>query len=141
MLIFIYLFLAIFCLSVAFVIIFSRKRYLNLNPQQFDIEYDGHKLFMEMSFATLRFFWKKVTYYAKFVWQYFLHTLVQLTSFVSKLSDILYGKIRNIFVYTAVNNKRSVPHFWDYLKKYKREIDEEKENKVNKIYDSSLENF
>jgi len=138
MLTLIYLFLAILFLVSASLIIFQRRRYLISSPEEYDPEYDGHNLFLEMSFATVRFFGRRVKYYLRFTWQYVLHLLVGLTSLASQGSNILYGKIRNKFLSTAIKNKRSVTHFWNSLKKYKREIDQEKENG---IYDSRLDSF
>ena len=40
----------------------------------------------------------------------------------------MYAKSRNWFVKNAVKNKGTVPHFWEHLKVYKQEMDQEKES-------------
>ena len=58
--------------------------------------------------------------------QYVLHIMLRLMRFVDVTTSLLYAKSRNWFVKNAVRNRGTVPHFWEHLKVYKQEMDQEK---------------
>jgi len=134
----IYLSLAILFLIFIFLIIHSQAKYLILHPNKYDKTWNGHEIFSVMVFATIRYFLRRGNVYLKFSLQYLLHFWVKFLSFTSDLFDKVYTISRNKFVYTAVLNKSTVPHFWNTLKKYKKEIDEEKGNKID---DTGMDGF
>jgi hypothetical protein len=103
--------------------------YLNTHPEVYNPSYDGHELFLNRFFAIVRIFMKKIFSFVKMIYRNILHWWVQLVSKISSYSDKVYMKSRDKFMEEVVKDKRAVPHFWDHLKKYKREIDEEEAEK------------
>lgn len=127
----IYFILAIFCLLTAFLIVRFRIYYLNTHTEIYNASYDGHNLFLDKLFIFIRFIVKKIQDSSKHFYQDILHTWVKIVSKLNSLSEKAYTKSRDKFVNEVIKDKKSVPHFWDHLKKYKKEIDQEsKENKV-----------
>jgi hypothetical protein len=55
------------------------------------------------------------------------HLMVRAMHYIDIWSSKLYAKSRNWFVQNAVRNRGTVPHFWQHLKVYKQEMDQEKE--------------
>lgn len=104
--------------------------YLNTHPEKYNPSYDGHELFLNRFFAIVRILMKKIFSSVKMIYRNILHWWVQLVAKISSYSDKIYMKSRNKFMEEVVKDKRAVPHFWDHLKKYKREIDEENEIKA-----------
>jgi len=137
MTIYLYLFLGIIFLLATIGLIHWQILYLINNPNQYDKNHNGHELFLTMTLATLRYFFRRTESYFKFIWQYIFHLWVKFLSLISSLFDKIYTLSRNKFVHTAVANKGTVHHFWDNLKIYRREINEEKA----KIEDNSLNSF
>lgn len=134
----IYLSLAILFLVIIFLIVHLQAKYLILHPNKYDKNWNGHEMLSVMVFATVRYFLRRLNAYLKFILQYLLHFWVKLLSLVSDLFYKIYTISRNKFVRTAVSNKSTVPHFWNTLKKYKKEIDEEKGNKID---DTGMDGF
>lgn len=77
----------------------------------------------------IRYGLKRSVYFRKFLTQYFFHIMVRVMHYIDIFSSILYAKSRNWFVENAVRNRGTVPHFWNHLKMYKKEMDKEKEHK------------
>ena len=63
----------------------------------------------------------------KFIMQYVFHIMVRIMYHFDILTTKMYAKSRNWFVKSAVKNKGTVPHFWEHLKVYKQEMNQEKE--------------
>lgn len=120
--------LAILCFLLAFSLLQSRLRYLNRYPENYDKSYDGHEVFLIHLFGIIRFYTKKVKNVLKVMYQNLLHAWVQIIEKISSASDRVYAKSRDKFVEEIVKDKKSIPHFWNHLKRYKKEKDEEKEN-------------
>lgn len=59
-----------------------------------------------------------------------LHYVVLFLKFISDATDIWYAKVRDFFLKTATKEKEAVSTFWDHLKEYKKE--KENEDKTNK---------
>ena len=76
----------------------------------------------------IRFALKRSVYFRKFFMQYMFHIMVRLTYYIDMWTSMLYAKSRNWFVENAVRNRGTVPHFWNHLKVYKKEIDQERED-------------
>ena len=129
MLSYIYLAISILFFITAFLIVRVRMSYLNTYPEKYNPSYDGHTLFLDRFFALVRIIIRRLTASIKLVYRNILHWWVQLVAKISSYSDKMYAKSRNKFMEEVVKDKRAVPHFWDHLKKYKREIDEENESK------------
>ena len=123
----IYISLAIIFFLAAMVIVHSRMLYLNAHPEIYNSAYNGHESFLDLFRRFVRFFLKKFFGILKVFYQNVLHVWVRLVAKMNDFSEKMYMKSRNKFVDEIVKDKKSVPHFWSHLKKYKREIDEEKE--------------
>lgn len=91
--------------------------------------YNGPAQVKTASIIIIRFLVRKLNYYRKFLLQYALHIWVRFLFYVDKGFSCLYAHSRNVFVDTAVKNKQTVPHFWEHLKVYKKEIDKEEKEK------------
>lgn len=76
--------------------------------------------------AIIRYALKRSVYVRKFCMQYVAHMAVRVMFYVDKFSTAMYAKSRNWFVKNAVQNRGTVPHFWQHLKVYKQEMDQEK---------------
>lgn len=76
--------------------------------------------------AIIRYMLKRSVYVRKFCMQYVAHIAVRVMFYVDKFSTAMYARSRNWFVRNAVRNKGTVPHFWQHLKVYKQEMDQEK---------------
>lgn len=94
-----------------------------------DPEFDGPKHVSLVLHTVLRYLLRRSIHFRKFVVQYMLHVFVRVMYYVDQFSSYLYAKSRDVFVNTAVKNRGTVPHFWNHLKVYKREIEKEKEEK------------
>ncbi|MEA4910496.1 hypothetical protein SDC9_33248 [bioreactor metagenome] len=138
MLFIIYISLAIIFFLVALVLVYSRMIYLNTHPESYNSSYNGHERFLEIFRRVVRFYLKKLFSFLKVFYQNILHVWVQFIAKMNSLSEKIYMKSRNKFVDEVVKDKKSVPHFWSHLKKYKREIDEEKEEQ--ELAEDSTEN-
>lgn len=126
MLVLIYIILSLLFFLFAGILVHQRMFYLNKYPENYDSSYDGHDKFVDFSFKLIRFSIKKFYSFLKVLYQNFLHAWVRFVSKINSLSEKIYTESRNKFVDEVVKDKKSVPHFWNHLKKYKREIDEEK---------------
>jgi hypothetical protein len=93
-----------------------------------DDEYNGPAQVSFVVHVVLRHMLKRSVYFRKFFMQYMFHILVRVMSYVDIGTSYLYAKSRNWFVESAVRNRGTVPHFWNHLKVYKKEMDQEKEN-------------
>lgn len=75
----------------------------------------------------IRFLLKQSVHMRKFCMQYIFHFMVRFMYHFDILTTKMYAKSRNWFVRNAVENKGTVPHFWQHLKVYKQEMDQERE--------------
>jgi hypothetical protein len=75
----------------------------------------------------IRFILKRSVYLRKFFMQYVFHIMVRFMYYFDIWTTKMYSKSRNWFVKNAVRNKGTVPHFWEHLKVYKQEMDQERE--------------
>lgn len=94
-----------------------------------DENYNGPAQVKDASIIIIRFIVRRLNHYRKFFMQYILHVWVRFLFYVDKSFSYLYAQSRNLFVESAVRNKQTVPHFWEHLKVYKKEIDKEEEEK------------
>lgn len=92
-----------------------------------DDAYDGPKHVSVTVHTIIRFLLKQSIHMRKFLLQYFFHVMVRFMYHFDILTTKLYAKSRNWFVKNAVRNKGTVPHFWEHLKVYKQEMDQERE--------------
>lgn len=93
-----------------------------------DESYNGPAQVSTTLIVIIRYILKRSIYFRKFFMQYLFHVIVRIMHYVDKFSSLLYAKSRNWFVENAVRNRGTVPHFWNHLKVYKKEMDQEKEN-------------
>ena len=90
--------------------------------------YDGPKQVSVTVHTIIRFLLKQSVHMRKFFMQYVFHIMVRFMYHFDIFTTKMYAKSRNWFVKNAVKNKGTVPHFWDHLKVYKQEMDQEKES-------------
>lgn len=93
-----------------------------------DEDYNGPAQVSVTLLVVIRFALKRSVYFRKFFMQYMFHIMVRIMHYIDMGSSMLYAKSRNWFVENAVRNRGTVPHFWNHLKVYKKEMDQEKEN-------------
>lgn len=94
-----------------------------------DENYNGPKQVSTTLNAILRYFLRRSVHFRKFVMQYALHLIVRGMFYLDKCFSKLYAISRDMFVKNAVRNRGTVPHFWNHLKVYKKEMDKEREEK------------
>lgn len=104
-----------------------------------DESYNGPQQVSVMLHTVIRFLLKQSVYMRKFFMQYVFHIMVRFMYHFDILTTKLYAKSRNWFVRNAVRNKGTVPHFWEHLKVYKQEMDQEKEDEGGVKYDRRKE--
>ncbi len=88
--------------------------------------HDGPKNVSVTIHTIIRFLLKQSVHLRKFFMQYVFHIVVRFMYHFDIFTTKLYAKSRNWFVKNAVQNKGTVPHFWEHLKVYKQEMDQEK---------------
>jgi hypothetical protein len=93
-----------------------------------DPSYNGPAQVSVTLLIIIRFMLKRSVYFRKFFMQYMFHIMVRIMYYLDMWSSMLYAKSRNWFVENAVRNRGTVPHFWNHLKVYKKEMDQEKES-------------
>lgn len=90
--------------------------------------YNGPEQVSVTLHTIIRFVLRKSILIRKFCIQYLFHFIVRFMYHFDILTTKMYAKSRNWFVKNAVKNKGTVPHFWEHLKVYKQEMDQEKES-------------
>lgn len=93
-----------------------------------DDSYNGGEQVSVAIHTIIRFILKRSVYARKFCTQYFFHIIVRFMYYFDIWTTKMYAKSRNWFVKNAVRNKGTVPHFWQHLKVYKQEMDQERED-------------
>lgn len=97
-----------------------------------EASYNGPEQVSATLHTVIRFILRKSILIRKFCLQYLFHIMVRFMYHFDILTTKMYAKSRNWFVKNAVKNKGTVPHFWEHLKVYKQEMDQEKENEEMK---------
>lgn len=92
-----------------------------------DHDYNGPEALRLALFALLRILVRRAIAIKRLIGAYGLHVVVLGMRFIDTTTSKLYARSRNLFVKSAIKHKGTVPHFWEYLKTYKQEIDKEKE--------------
>ena len=96
-------------------------------------DYNGPAQVSTTLLIVIRFMLKRSVYFRKFFMQYMFHIMVRVTYYIDLWTSMLYAKSRNWFVENAVRNRGTVPHFWNHLKVYKKEIDQEREEEEEEM--------
>jgi hypothetical protein len=128
MLILILVTLGMLCAFIALSVILLQRYRINKGIVVVDEEYDGPRQVSVMMRTIIRYILKQSVYMRKFFMQYVFHIMVRFMYHFDIFTTKMYAKSRNLFVKNAVQNKGTVPHFWEHLKVYKQEMDQEKEN-------------
>lgn len=92
-----------------------------------DETYNGPERVSVTVLTVIRFALKRSVHFRKFCTQYFFHIMVRFMYYLDLLTSKLYSSSRKWFVKNAVRNKGTVPHFWEHLKVYKQEMDQERD--------------
>lgn len=119
-------------LSIAIGIIVFQWYSLRTGRITVEEGYDGPKHVSETLHVIIRLLLKQSIYVRKFCLQYVFHIMVRVMYHFDVLTTKMYAMSRNWFVKNAVKNKGTVPHFWEHLKVYKQEMDEERKQEENK---------
>jgi hypothetical protein len=114
---------------IAGAILVLQQYYVTKGVISLDGDYNGPAQVSATVHAIIRYMLKRSVHMRKFCMQYILHIMVRIMYYFDILSTKLYAKSRNWFVKNAVRNRGTVPHFWQHLKVYKQEMDQEKEEK------------
>ncbi len=117
----------VFALSAVSILLLQKYR-INKGTIIVDEAYDGPKQVSVIVHTIIRYMLKQSVYMRKFIMQYFFHVMVRFMYHFDIFTTKMYAKSRNWFVKNAVKNKGTVPHFWEHLKVYKQEMDQEKED-------------
>lgn len=117
----------IFALS-AMSLLMIQKYKLDKGVIIVDELYNGPEQVSVTLHTIIRFVLRKSILIRKFCIQYLFHFIVRFMYHFDILTTKMYAKSRNWFVKNAVKNKGTVPHFWEHLKVYKQEMDQEKES-------------
>ncbi len=117
----------IFALS-AISLLMIQKYKLDKGAIVVDELYNGPEQVSVTLHTIIRFVLRKSILIRKFCIQYLFHFIVRFMYHFDILTTKMYAKSRNWFVKNAVKNKGTVPHFWEHLKVYKQEMDQEKES-------------
>lgn len=124
--IFIFVVMGVIALSVAIAVIVLQEYRVRHGKIVLDAEFNGPAQVSITLRAVIRFLLKRSVYMRKFCMQYVAHLAVRVMYYVDKFSTAMYSRSRNWFVKNAVRNRGTVPHFWQHLKVYKQEMDQEK---------------
>ncbi len=116
----------IFALGAVSILVLQKYR-LDKGIVVFDETYNGPEQVSVTVHTIIRFLLKKSVLMRKFILQYVFHIMVRFMYHFDILTTKMYAKSRNWFVKNAVKNKGTVPHFWEHLKVYKQEMDQERE--------------
>lgn len=128
MLILILVVLGSLCVMSAASVLLLQQYKINRGIIVVDPTYDGPKNISVTIHTVIRFLLKQSVHMRKFFMQYVFHVMVRFMYHFDIFTTKMYAKSRNWFVKSAVQNKGTVPHFWEHLKVYKQEMDQEKES-------------
>lgn len=115
--IFIPLFVVLLLLGTRLVLIFKEKK---------EYTEGGLKEFYSNSQELYFYILRVLSHFTKVAKQYLFHLFVRFLYQFQNLTNKLYAKARGKFFHTVVQDKKSVSRFWEHLKEYKQEIDNEK---------------
>lgn len=116
----------IFALAAVSILLLQKYR-IQKGKVIVDESYNGPEQVSVTLHTVIRFLLKKSVHLRKFFMQYLFHVMVRFMYHFDILTTKMYAKSRNWFVKNAVKNKGTVPHFWEHLKVYKQEMDQEKQ--------------
>lgn len=75
----------------------------------------------------IKFFIRQIVKRYRFVMHYVLFCILQLFTLIKLGTNFVYNKTRKYFIKKSIQDEGHMVYFWDYLKKYKKEIDKEKD--------------
>ena len=117
----------IFALASASLLLVQQYK-VNKGLLVIDESYNGPEQVSVTVHTIIRYLLKRSVHMRKFCTQYFFHVMVRFMYYFDIWTTKMYAKSRNWFVKNAVQNKGTVPHFWQHLKVYKQEMDQERED-------------
>lgn len=113
-------------ISLAFILVILTPRYIGVVSGKKYYHQDGLLEFTQNSKELVRYIYRLSRYFRKIIIQYTFHFLVRMLYYVKTAFDKVYSFARNKFMSETVKDKKAVSRFWETLKEYKQEIDEEK---------------
>lgn len=120
--------LGVLALLVSVGVLLLQKYQLDRGIIHVEDGYNGPAQVSTALLIVIRYILKRSVYFRKFFMQYMFHFMVRVMYYIDTWTTLLYAKSRNWFVENAVRNRGTVPHFWNHLKAYKKEMDEERDN-------------
>ena len=120
--------LGVLALLVSVGVLLLQKYQLDRGIIHVEDGYTGPPQVYTALLIVIRYILKRSVYFRKFFMQYMFHFMVRVMYYIDTWTTLLYAKSRNWFVENAVRNRGTVPHFWNHLKAYKKEMDEERDN-------------
>jgi hypothetical protein len=101
-------------------------RYIQISKGKTFYSKNGLEEFISNTKELIIYFKRLYRYFKKITQQYSFHFLVRVLYYVQLFSNKVYAWARNKFMKSAVKDKKAVSRFWETLKEYKQEIEEEK---------------
>ena len=101
-------------------------RYIGLSKGKSYYDKNGLEEFFSNTKELITYLKRLYRFLKKITQQYSFHFLVRVLYYVQLFSNKVYAWARNKFMKSAVKDKKAVSRFWETLKEYKQEIDEEK---------------
>lgn len=123
----IYILLVGVILPLVIVALLVGRRVYQL-PKNANLSHVEHDALVEYlnNWSELRVYLEKLFRHSfKVAGQYILHFGVRTLYHVRELFDFIYAKARNKFLTTAIKDKKAVSRFWEHLKEYRQEMNEE----------------
>ena len=90
-------------------------------------EGDAIKNFFHTLDILTKFFIKQIVKKYHFIVHYILFCILQFFTLIKLVTNFVYNKTRKYFIKKSIEDQTHLVYFWDYLKKYKKEIDKEKD--------------
>jgi hypothetical protein len=119
-----YLYLCIFsAIALGAILV---PRYIGISKSKAYYANNGLEEFISNTKELITYFRRLYRHLKKITQQYSFHFLVRMLYYVQLFWNKAYTWARNGFMKSAVRDKKAVSRFWETLKEYKQEIDEEK---------------
>lgn len=86
----------------------------------------GYTEFLSNTSELLIYIKKVLKHVRKIIEQYTFHFFVRVLYWLQLFVNRVYAFARNRFMKRTIPDKKAVSRFWEYLKEYKQEMDQEK---------------
>jgi predicted GIY-YIG superfamily endonuclease len=121
--------LYVICIVLALLALIIVPRYFAIQGGKTFYEGRGLTEFSQNTNELVRYIKRVFKHIRKIVAQYTFHLFVRMLYYVQLLLNRAYAFARDRFMKSTIPDKKAVSRFWEYLKEYKQEIDQEKKKK------------